>query len=144
MEVQGQKNENGKNVLELGYKRQLVLTLGVKDIGRRKAHLISDYGTAEFDGSENKSGNEAEQGAEQHLVGHQQAKVGWVLGQRWNIGRYHGENGQGDKKGQAKTYPHRGLLAAEHRGGADQGGNPRQAEDKCLAVFKGEESDVQD
>ncbi len=48
MSSNGQKNKNGKDILELGEKGNLSLILRIKDVGSGKSHLKTDDGAAKF------------------------------------------------------------------------------------------------
>ncbi len=74
MNIQGKKQQDGKNSLKLGDQSHLSLSCRVKDIGGGKAHLITDQRPGKFSGHENQLGQKPDQQTENCFLGKQQCQ----------------------------------------------------------------------
>lgn len=107
--VEGEKNENGKDILELGDQRHLAIAGGIKDVGSGKAHLVTDHRTAKLNGSEHQPGDEAHYQPEQGLINDKKEKGQGLEGDRGQLGGKGGKEDQGAGKCQTDSHPSRCL-----------------------------------
>lgn len=141
MAVYGKKNHNGKDILKLGNEFNLLLSLGVVDICRGKAHLKTDNRCAEFDSGKNQSGNKPQKKAKQNLGEEEQEEGEWgKIHLRERIGHYREEH-QGTDKNQGGFHSHRGLGGEKYWNAGHESRNSGGNDKKGLELVYGEKGD---
>jgi len=142
VDVEGEKNEDGKDILKLGEEGDLPLSLGIEDIGGGKTHLVANDRSAEFYRGEDETGDKTDEGAQEGLIDDQQQKG---HGRKADLGQgfFHDrKEDQRDGKDQAGLDPGRGLGPGDNRDGPDKTCYPGGYNEEILELFDGNELDV--
>jgi len=140
--VEGQEDEDGKDVLELGNQGNLVSVLGVKDIGGGKTHLVADDCSAKLNSGKDQPRHKTKQQAEDGLVDGEQEEGKRVEADCRQIEREDWKEQQRDGKNQGDLDPGRGLIAEIDRDGADKPCHPGSADEKGLKLINGNKLEI--
>lgn len=133
--VQGQKDQDRKDVLELRNQGDLAFALGIEDIRGGKAHLVADDRGPEFHRSEDQAGDKTDEGAQEGLVDNQQEKGdGGKTNGRCELFHNRKED-QGDGDDETGFEPDWGLSPGDNRDSRDKARHPGSDHQKGLELF---------
>ena len=142
MSVNGEEDEDGKNILELWNKRHLTLSLRIENIGGGKTHLVADDRCPEFHRSEYQSGNQSEDQTKEELGDNEHQKGGRRKTEPGDSTLHERKEGERDCKYQGSFNPDGCLRREKNRYCADKSGNTAGYNEKCLKLINGNELDV--